>query len=131
MQRFDCLAAEAIVFGPHFLEASAGTGKTFAIEHIVARLILEGVDIEQILVVTFTRAAARELKLRIRSNLEKIIAGANWAYLPTNVKLIGEALASFDRCQIFTIHGFCSGFIWGSKRRKIPVSIRLCAISSN
>jgi exodeoxyribonuclease V beta subunit len=108
MQRFDCLAAEAIVFGPHFLEASAGTGKTFAIEHIVARLILEGVDIEQILVVTFTRAAARELKLRIRSNLEKIIAGANWAYLPTNVKLIGEALASFDRCQIFTIHGFCS-----------------------
>lgn len=108
MQRFDCLASEAPLFGPHFLEASAGTGKTFAIEHIVARLILKGVDLEQILVVTFTRAAARELKLRIRTNLEKILAGAPWAYLSSDTKRIREALACFDRCQIFTIHGFCS-----------------------
>jgi exodeoxyribonuclease V beta subunit len=108
MERFDCLAAETPLFGPHFLEASAGTGKTFAIEHIVARLILSGVDLEQILVVTFTRAAARELKLRVRSNLERICSGASLAYLPSDCKLIAEALASFDRCQIFTIHGFCS-----------------------
>jgi len=98
MQRFDCLAPDAPLLGPHFLEASAGTGKTFAIEHVVARLILKGIDLEQILVVTFTRAATRELKLRIRSNLERM----------SEHKRIGEALASFDRCQIFTIHGFCS-----------------------
>jgi len=67
MQRFDCLAKETTILGPHFLEASAGTGKTFAIEHVVARLLLSGTfTLEQILVVTFTRAAARELKLRIR-----------------------------------------------------------------
>ncbi len=36
MQRFDCLAKETTIEGPHFLEATAGTGKTFAIEHVVA-----------------------------------------------------------------------------------------------
>jgi exodeoxyribonuclease V beta subunit len=94
MQRFDCLAQELPLFGPHFLEASAGTGKTFAIEHIVARLIQSGVDIEQILVVTFTRAATRELKERIRKNLERYH--------------LTDALGCYDRSQIFTIHGFCA-----------------------
>lgn len=113
MQRFDCLAKETPVLGPHFLEASAGTGKTFAIEHVVARILLQGECLlEQILVVTFTRAAARELKLRIRSNLEKIVTAApdSVPYLEgiSNRHKIQEALACFDRCQIFTIHGFCS-----------------------
>ncbi len=93
MQTFDCLTAPLL--GHRFLEASAGTGKTFAIEHIVARLIREhGFSIDEILVVTFTRAAARELKARIRKNLE--------------ASQLQDALFSFDRAQIFTIHGFCS-----------------------
>jgi len=96
MQKFDCLAKDLPLLGPHFLEASAGTGKTFAIEHIVARLLLHGIDLEQILVVTFTRAATRELKLRIRANLAR-----------TQGNRIADALSLFDRCQIFTIHGFC------------------------
>lgn len=77
MQRFDCLARECPLFGPHLLEASAGTGKTFSIEHIYVRLILESkedpIEVEQILAVTFTRAATRELKARIRANLEKAL----------------------------------------------------------
>ncbi|HEY4255012.1 MAG TPA: UvrD-helicase domain-containing protein [Chlamydiales bacterium] len=95
MQRFDCLDPNTNVLGDHFLEASAGTGKTFAIEQVVGRLIQErSLSIEQILVVTFTRAATRELKARIRANLARL-----------NLQ---DALFSFDRCQIFTIHGFCS-----------------------
>ncbi|MDE3045037.1 MAG: UvrD-helicase domain-containing protein [Verrucomicrobiota bacterium] len=118
MQKFDCLAASTPVLGPHFLEASAGTGKTFAVEHIVARLLLHEspMELEQILVVTFTRAAARELKLRIRSNIERIARGqlVPWEYLaackdPSSVRQrMSDALAAFDRCQIYTIHGFCS-----------------------
>lgn len=118
MQRFDCLALDCPLFGAHLLEASAGTGKTFSIEHIYVRLILEGIEVEQILAVTFTRAATRELKARIRTNLEKALnlIRANdpvWAYLQPHlgseeaVKLLTDALAAFDRCQIFTIHGFC------------------------
>ncbi|MCP4163941.1 MAG: UvrD-helicase domain-containing protein, partial [Deltaproteobacteria bacterium] len=49
------------------LEASAGTGKTYSIERIVALLISKSsLSISQILIVTFTKKAARELKERIR-----------------------------------------------------------------
>lgn len=114
MLKFDCLSNDVPLFGPHFLEASAGTGKTFAIEHIVARLLLQKIDLSQILVVTFTKAATRELKLRIRSNLEKIYyQKAHFPYLPIHedsqtLNPIGDALSSFEQNQIFTIHGFCS-----------------------
>jgi len=101
MKIFDCLSPSYPLLGPHLLEASAGTGKTFAIEHIFTRLLLESsLQIEEILVVTFTRAATRELKGRIRANLEKACRKESSPSLQT-------ALSLFDRCQIFTIHGFC------------------------
>ncbi|HNA62003.1 MAG TPA: UvrD-helicase domain-containing protein, partial [Rhabdochlamydiaceae bacterium] len=88
MSSFDILAKERPLEPRLFLEASAGTGKTFTIEHLVVRLLQEtSVTLEQILVVTFTRAATRELKERIRANLDKSV--------------------QFDKAQIFTIHGFC------------------------
>ncbi len=118
MQKFDCLSLTCPLFGPHLLEASAGTGKTFSIEHIFVRLILEGLEIEQILAVTFTRAATRELKARIRSNLETALEQihskqSSWSYLPPHFgsdlsrRRLTDALSGFDQCQIFTIHGFC------------------------
>ena len=73
---FDCLSPSENIFGKKFLEASAGTGKTFAIEHIFLRLLIEGkvpLSVEKILAVTFTKAAAAELKLRIRANIEAAI----------------------------------------------------------
>src|SRR5580704_10888003 len=87
MQRFDCLSPESPLKGPHLLEASAGTGKTFAVEQVFVRLLLESsLDVEQILVITFTRAATRELKERVRANIEKALAQLasdkiEWAYL--------------------------------------------------
>lgn len=55
---------------PTLLEASAGTGKTFSIKHLVLRLIVEhNKAIDKILVVTFTRAATAELSTRIREHL--------------------------------------------------------------
>lgn len=118
MQPFDCLSKNCPLLGPHLLEASAGTGKTFAIEQIYVRLILESIPVEELLVVTFTRAATRELKARIRSNLEKTrealeASQAIWDYLEpylgseSALRKLRDALAGFDRCQIFTIHGFC------------------------
>ena len=55
--------------GLTLLEASAGTGKTFTIAALVARYIAEGVPIEDLLVVTFTRAATSELRDRVRQRL--------------------------------------------------------------
>lgn len=116
MQRFDALARDAKLFGPHLLEASAGTGKTFAIEHVFARLILEGLELEEILAITFTRAATRDLRTRIRDNLARIVRALRAGETPfpylENVNSdakhrIEEALLSFERAKIFTIHGAC------------------------
>ncbi len=120
MNRFNCLAVDTPLFGPHLLEASAGTGKTFAIEHVFVRLVLKEIPLEEILTVTFTRSATRELKARIRSNLEKALSCVSsavesgpLAYLLPYVGskeaifLLTQALKGFDRCQIFTIHSFC------------------------
>ena len=53
-----------------FIEASAGTGKTYALTTLVARLVVEeDWPLDRILVVTFTRAATAELRDRIRRTL--------------------------------------------------------------
>ena len=63
--------------GTTFIEASAGTGKTRAITTLVARLVVEqGWRLDQILVVTFTRAATAELRDRIRRTLGGALAAA-------------------------------------------------------
>jgi ATP-dependent helicase/nuclease subunit A len=53
------------------VEASAGTGKTTSLVHRVAAAIAHGADVRRIVAVTFTDRAASELKLRVRSELER------------------------------------------------------------
>ncbi len=84
MERFDCLDPSLEVMGNHFLRASAGTGKTFAIEHIYLKLVKEGLKTEEILVVTFTQKATRDL-----------------------IERIGAHFPCLDGAEIYTIHGFC------------------------
>lgn len=128
MPRFDVLDPLHDVMRPHFLEASAGTGKTFSIEHIVARLFLDRrveLQASDILIVTFTRASTRDLKVRIRENLFNILSilknkqeTTPLAYIKTylsddkerfaSVRKLETILATYDEMEIFTIHGFCS-----------------------
>src|ERR1043165_2653388 len=85
------------------VEASAGTGKTFTIERLVARLLTEeAVPIEQILVVTYTEKATGELKERLRRMIERELQHAD-LFTP----LLQAALHHFDQAPIFTIHAFC------------------------
>ena len=51
------------------LEASAGTGKTFTIANLVARYVADGVAMEELLVVSFSRESTRELRERVRERL--------------------------------------------------------------
>ena len=56
--------------GKRLLEASAGTGKTFSLAHLVLRLITEKEHkINEILVISFTKATASEIKSKISSRL--------------------------------------------------------------
>ena len=132
MIQFNVLNRNLNIFINHLLEASAGTGKTFSIENIVTRLLIENDSrtnqpkiLEQILVVTFTRAATRDLKLRIRTRLEQSIAYLNrekledvpdylqWVLeqgkeaVDKAKKRLERALATFDQAHIYTIHSFC------------------------
>src|SRR3546814_14139994 len=57
------------------LEASAGTGKTYAIVGLATRCVAEGLaDISQVLLVTFSRAAAQELRERARERFAGVSA---------------------------------------------------------
>jgi exodeoxyribonuclease V beta subunit len=111
---FNILSKNTLLEPRLFLEASAGTGKTFTIEHLIVRLLIETpLNLDEIVIVTFTRAATRELKDRIRSNLEQIIAHKiSFPYLESISEearsKLEDALKNFETAQIFTIHGFCS-----------------------
>jgi len=98
--------------GTHLIEASAGTGKTYNITSLFLRFIVESdLKVQQILVVTFTEAATRELRERIRRRLrepaEDPVLLARLEKDPAARKRIQEALLHFDEASILTIHGFC------------------------
>ncbi len=116
--------------GRVLIEASAGTGKTFNIGLIYLRLLLErGLRVEQILVTTFTDAAAQELRERLRRRLveaeqwldgsarESRVVDGNClaAWLDTNfstdiaptLRRIQIARIDFDRAPIATFHSVC------------------------
>ncbi len=116
MPSFDVLDPATSIDGKRFLQASAGTGKTFTIEHVVLRLVTEkAVPIGSILVVTFTRKATEELKSRILSNFEKAYQHPElFPYLDASPEkkiryrfLIKKALLEWEHVSIYTIHGFC------------------------
>lgn len=111
------------------VEASAGTGKTWNIGGLYLRFLLEKrLEVKDILVVTFTRAATDELRDRIRNGLPP-----HWhiwkdaGFQPATNSLVpcwsgslpkavpvktwpafcGWLFCSFDQAAIFTIHSFC------------------------
>ena len=59
----------ALPSGVTVLEASAGTGKTYAIAALAARYVAEGIPLDRLLLVTFTRMATSELRDRVRERL--------------------------------------------------------------
>ena len=116
--------------GRLLLEASAGTGKTWTLSLLVLRLVVEqALDIDHILVLTYTRAATAELKSRIRARLRQAqrfwqsgqdaaAAGldAETAQVLNQILAQGPpgagqrldaAVSRMDEAAITTIHGFC------------------------
>jgi ATP-dependent helicase/nuclease subunit A len=95
-------AAAVLARGNVLVMAGAGTGKT---KTLVARCLdcleRERVSLDELLIVTFTEAAAAEMRLRLRRELERKLAAApgdeHWP----------RQLALFDAAHIGTLHGFC------------------------
>lgn len=122
------------IVGRYLIEASAGTGKTYSLEHLVLRFVVElGVSIDRILIVTFTNAATAEIKERVRTLLQRMAKALtqmkqtedaqvedflkdkteakmvrNWISEDKDpLEMIARALDSFDDASVQTIHSFC------------------------
>ncbi|BBX65223.1 RecBCD enzyme subunit RecB [Mycobacterium saskatchewanense] len=111
------------------LEASAGTGKTFALAGLVTRYLAEtGAALEQMLLITFNRAASRELRERVRdqisaalsvlegrapadSDLLRHLARGSDEDRALAGRRLRDALANFDAATIATTHEFCGSVL--------------------
>jgi len=66
------------------IEASAGTGKTFALVELVLELVLEQeIPLKSILLVTFTEKATAELRLRLRTKLWELLEFLHFSFALT------------------------------------------------
>jgi exodeoxyribonuclease V beta subunit len=117
------------------LEASAGTGKTFTIAALTTRYVAEGLPIDRLLVITFTRMATGELRERVRDRLVRaydglvdvlderaghgddeivqLLAEGQPDELARRRDRLGKAIADFDAATIETTHGFCLQVLYG------------------
>jgi ATP-dependent helicase/nuclease subunit A len=98
-------------------EASAGTGKTTELVKRIVDAIAEGADVGKIVAVTFTHAAAGNMKLRVRAGLEHRQARETD---PACRDLLARAARSLDRAFIGTIHAFCAQLL---RRRPVEAGV--------
>lgn len=126
MDDFDLLGPLPAARSTTVLEASAGTGKTFALAGLVTRYIAEGeATLDQMLLITFGRAATQELRDRVRRQIvHAVVAFDDPSAVGDNQVIahlldcgdeerrdrrqrLRDALASFDAATIATTHQFC------------------------
>ena len=102
--------------GFQVIEAGAGSGKTYNLVRIVLRLLTRAqspLPIREILLVTFTEAAALEMRMRLRAILEEALRPnpkadlAKIMSIPGSRHRLQRALDDLGSMQVTTIHGFC------------------------
>lgn len=104
-EQLQCIEARG---GTLLVSAAAGSGKTSVlVERIVRRITApaDGTDVDRLLVVTFTKAAAAEMKQRLSAELSRLIAER-----PEDLRLQRQ-LMLLPRANISTVHGFCSALL--------------------
>ena len=112
---------QSLISSYQLVEASAGTGKTFSITRIFVRLLLEGLDLSQILVLSFTNASTNELRERIRKTLKEAFSFLKEAKKNTSIEaeledllsqtkgafdILSKAMGKIDELNVYTIHSF-------------------------
>ncbi|MDB4941011.1 MAG: ATP-dependent nuclease, subunit [Labilithrix sp.] len=100
------------------VEAAAGTGKTTALVDRILSLLRTGkATLRTLVAVTFTEKAAGEMKLRLRTEIEK---SRSLATEPIEQDRLNEALRQLEAAHIGTIHAFCSDLL-----RERPVEAKV------
>ena len=100
------------------VEAAAGTGKTTALVDRILSLLRSGkATLRTLVAITFTEKAAGEMKLRLRTEIEK---SRSRATDPTEQERLNEALRQLEAAHIGTIHAFCADML-----RERPVEAKV------
>ena len=86
------------------VSASAGSGKTTVLVRRVIEKLKNGVDIDRLLIVTYTEAAAKEMKERIQLALQEAI---NTESDPERKRHFTRQLSLLPTANISTLHAFC------------------------
>ncbi|WP_141564351.1 UvrD-helicase domain-containing protein, partial [Mycolicibacterium palauense] len=135
MRTFDLFGDLPAPASTTVLEASAGTGKTFVLAALVTRYLAEGVaSLDEMLLITFSRAATQELRERVRGQLLEALealeerarcrvsgaaapepandliahlGGGDTEQILWRAANLRRALADFDAATIATTHQFC------------------------
>ena len=108
--------------GGLLVSAAAGSGKTrVLVERLLDRVVTEGKNVDEFLIITFTRAAAEELRGRIAGELAQALAQQ-----PEDAHLRRQRGKLYET-QISTIHAFCAVLLrqWGHLL-DIPADFGLC-----
>ena len=92
------------------VEAAAGTGKTTALVTRMVRLLATGhAELDRVVALTFTEAAAGELKLRLRGAIER--ARHDGSLPAAERERLTDALPHLEQARIGTIHSFCADLL--------------------
>lgn len=103
-----------------FVEAGAGTGKTRALVDRLVGLIRSGVPVAGLAAITFTEAAAAELRARVRERLVRLSADQ------PDDPVLRRALGDLDDAALTTIHGFCQKILLEDPLRAgLPLRVRV------
>src|SRR5690606_38641039 len=90
------------------LEAGAGTGKTTVLVDRLVNLVLSGTaTLDRVVAITFTEAAAGELKMRLRDKLEENLEKAT----PEQAARLSRAVVDLERAHVSTIHAFAAALL--------------------
>ncbi|GKQ42680.1 ATP-dependent helicase/nuclease subunit A [Companilactobacillus sp. RD055328] len=90
------------------VSAAAGSGKTTILIERVITKIMNGQDVDKLLIVTFTKLAAKEMKDRLISRLRSEINNTTDTIVKLNLQ---QQLAKVPAADISTLHSFCSNVI--------------------
>ncbi len=93
--------------GDLLVSAAAGAGKTAVLTERTARLISEGMGVDELLVVTFTKAAAAEMKERIEARINSLADEAAGSGDAERALALRRAAVSCGNANISTLHRFC------------------------
>lgn len=107
--------------GLHWIEASAGTGKTYTLSSLMVRILLEKYLPNQVIATTFTRKAAAELKSRIRLRLQDTYKMFDACRHMDEQQVLAQAQTESDPLYAWVLKQYSTRVAYACERLKLVI----------